>query len=37
MDYVTTGAYLEQPNFQRFIDARADALRAQGVEVNLMD
>jgi len=37
MDYVTTGAYLEQPNFQRYIDARADALRAQGVEVNLMD
>ena len=37
MDYVTTGAYLEQPNFQRYIDARADELRAQGVEVNLMD
>ncbi|UCB54775.1 MAG: thioredoxin fold domain-containing protein [Thiotrichales bacterium] len=37
MDYVTTGAYKEQPNFQRYIDARADRLRAQGVEVNLMD
>ncbi len=37
MDYVTTGAYNEQPNFQRYIDARADALRAQGIEVNLMD
>ena len=37
MDYVTTSAYLEQPNFQRYIDTRADRLRAQGVEVNLMD
>jgi thioredoxin-related protein len=37
MDYVTTGAYLEQPNFQRYIDARADHLREQGIEVNLMD
>jgi thioredoxin-related protein len=37
MDYVTTGAYLEQPNFQRYIDERADNLRAQGIEVNLMD
>jgi thioredoxin-related protein len=37
MDYVTTGAYLEQPNFQRYIDERADHLRAQGIEVNLMD
>lgn len=37
MDYVTTGAYLEQPNFQRYIDARADHLREQGIEVNLME
>ncbi|MEA2079634.1 MAG: hypothetical protein U9P00_07220 [Pseudomonadota bacterium] len=37
MDYVTTGAYLEQPNFQRYIDTRADHLREQGIEVNLMD
>jgi thioredoxin-related protein len=37
MDYVTTSAYLQQPNFQRFIDARADHLREQGIEVNLMD
>jgi thioredoxin-related protein len=37
MDYVTTGAYLQQPNFQRYIDSRADQLREQGVEVNLMD
>ena len=37
MDYVTTGAYLEQANFQRYIDERADHLREQGIEVNLMD
>jgi len=37
MDYVTTSAYLEQPNFQRYIDERADHLREQGIEVNLMD
>ena len=37
MDYVTTSAYLEQPNFQRYIDTRADHLREQGIEVNLMD
>jgi thioredoxin-related protein len=37
MEYVTTAAYREQPNFQRFIDARADHLREQGIEVNLMD
>ncbi|MFC1589771.1 thioredoxin family protein [Pseudomonadota bacterium] len=37
MDYVASGAYKEQPNFQRYIDERADALREQGIEVNLMD
>jgi thioredoxin-related protein len=37
MDYVASGAYLEQPSFQRFISARADALEAQGVLVDLMD
>jgi thioredoxin-related protein len=37
MDYVTSAAYREQPNFQRYIDTRADRLRAQGIEVNLMD
>ena len=36
MDYVATGEYLKQPNFQRYIEARADALRAQGVEVDIM-
>jgi thioredoxin-related protein len=37
MDYVTTAAFKEQPNFQRYIDTRADHLREQGIEVNLMD
>lgn len=37
MDYVTTDAYKQQPNFQRYIDTRADHLREQGIEVNLMD
>jgi hypothetical protein len=37
MDYVASGAYKEQPNFQRYIDARADELRKQGIEVNLME
>lgn len=37
MDYVASGAYQTQPNFQRYIDTRADHLREQGIEVNLMD
>lgn len=37
LDYVASQAYLEQPEFQRFVEARADALRAQGIEVDLMD
>jgi hypothetical protein len=37
MDYVASGAYLEQPSFQRFISARAEALEAQGVHVELME
>ncbi len=36
MDYVASRAYLEQPEFQRYISARADALEAQGIEVDLM-
>jgi thioredoxin-related protein len=35
LDYVASGAYKTQPNFQRFVQARADALRAKGVEVDL--
>ncbi|MDZ7804671.1 thioredoxin family protein [Thiohalophilus sp.] len=37
MDYVASGAYKEQPNFQRYISARADKLEAQGVHVDLWD
>jgi thioredoxin-related protein len=37
MEYVASGAYLKQPNFQRYIDERADHLREQGIEVNLME
>jgi len=36
LDYVASGAYREQPNFQRYIDARADRLRRQGVHIDLM-
>jgi thioredoxin-related protein len=37
MDYVASGAYKAQPNFQRFIAARADELEAQGIHIDLMD
>lgn len=37
LDYVASGAYLKEPSFQRFIQARAEALRARGERVNLMD
>ena len=36
LDYVSTGAYKTQTNFQRYIDERADHLREQGIEVDLM-
>ncbi len=36
LEYVASGAYREQPSFQRFIEARADRLREQGVEIDLM-
>ncbi len=35
MEYVHSGAYREQPNLQRFIQARADRLYEEGVEVEL--
>jgi thioredoxin-related protein len=37
LDYVATGAYRDQPDFQRFLQARTERLRAQGIEVDLMD
>lgn len=36
MEYVASGAYKKQANFQRYIDSRADSLEEQGVEVELM-
>lgn len=35
LDYVASGAYRSQPNFQRFVEARGDALRAAGVVVDI--
>ena len=37
MDYVASGAYKEQPNFQRYIDDRAHKLREMGIEVDIMN
>ncbi len=37
MAYVSSGAYKTQSNFQRYIDARADHLREQGIHVDLME
>lgn len=36
MDYVSSEAYKDQPNFQRYIDNRAHLLREQGINVDLM-
>lgn len=36
LDYVASGAYRGQPEFQRFIEARAAARRAKGERVELM-
>ena len=36
MDYVSSGSYKIQTNFQRYVDSRADHLREQGIEVDLM-
>ncbi len=35
MDYAASGAYLKQPELQRFIEERAAALREKGVKVEL--
>jgi thioredoxin-related protein len=36
LDYVATGSYRQEPNFQRFVQARADHLREQGIDIDLM-
>ena len=35
LDYVASGAYRQQPSFQRFLQERAERLRKQGTEVRL--
>lgn len=37
MEYVASGAYREQPEFQRFVQDRADHMREQGIEVDLWE
>ncbi|MCW8963990.1 MAG: thioredoxin fold domain-containing protein [Gammaproteobacteria bacterium] len=37
MDYVSSGGYKEQPNFQRWLGAKADALEARGIHVDLWE
>ena len=36
LDYVASGAYRKQPEFQRFIEARAAARREKGEKIELM-
>ena len=36
IDYVASAAYRSQPSFQRYISARADALEARGIHVDIM-
>lgn len=35
LDYAASGAYLDEPDFQRFLTERADAIRAQGRDVDI--
>lgn len=37
LEYVATDGYKEQPNFQRWLQAKADHMREQGQEVKLWD
>lgn len=37
LEYVATDGYLSEPNFQRWLQAKADHMREQGQEVNLWD
>jgi thioredoxin-related protein len=34
-DYVLQEAYLTEPNFQRFLSARAERLREEGIDVDI--
>ena len=35
LEYVATDAYKDEPNFQRFVQARGDEMRAAGIEVEI--
>jgi hypothetical protein len=37
MDYVLHKAYQTQPEFQRYLEHRADALREKGIDVNIWE
>ena len=37
LEYVASGAYREEPEFQRFVQARADRIEAEGVHVDIWD
>ena len=37
LDYIASGAYKKQTNFQRYIGKRAERLEAQGHHVDLME
>jgi thioredoxin-related protein len=37
MDYVASGAWREQPSFQRYISARAEHIQESGKDVNIFD
>jgi len=37
LDYIASAAYKKQPNFQRYISARAARLEAKGIHVDLMN
>ena len=36
MDYVLSGGYRDEPSFQRYISARAEAIREKGIDVDLL-
>jgi thioredoxin-related protein len=37
LDYVSSGSYLKQTNFQRYVQARANQMRDRGESVDLME
>ncbi len=37
LEYVASGAYRDEPEFQRFVQARADRLEAEGAHVDIWD